>query len=254
MNESSSITKENANPILHHIDDRDKEQRTQAWLQAHPELRADFRTRSVVRCALEDAAQWNATSVNLLKNTGLWGDASRYEEAREPFLLFTPASSFTYAQGNHHSFSKQTASSNTATIPDPLTASEIFELIRHIQDPEHPHSLEALGVVKLDQIDIATNQNNQHNRITVEFTPTIPHCSMATLIGLCLSVKLQRCQLPRTHIAVQIQPGTHVSEHAINKQLQDKERLRAALENPHLLTIVNRCIANGLTQHYSAVM
>ena len=77
---------------------------------------------------------------------------------------------------------------------------------------------------------------------------------MAVLIGLCLSVKLQRCQLPRTQIQVKIQPGTHASELAINKQLQDKERLRAALENPHLLTIVNRCIANGLTQHYSAVM
>ncbi|GAX20307.1 hypothetical protein FisN_9Hh012 [Fistulifera solaris] len=240
------MMKENANPILHHIDDNDKEERTQAWLQAHPELIADFRTRSVVRCALQDAAQSNASSVNLLKNTGLWDSSSV-----EPVLLFHPAS-------NDLSAAKETNNTPTtaaSTSPDPITASEIFELIRHIQDPEHPHSLEALGVVKLNQIDIVTNNNNKHhNKITVEFTPTIPHCSMATLIGLCLSVKLQRCQLPRTHIEVKIQPGTHASEHAINKQLQDKERLRAALENPHLLTIVNRCIANGLTQHYSSVM
>ncbi|GAX13401.1 hypothetical protein FisN_9Lh012 [Fistulifera solaris] len=239
------MIKENANPILHHIDDHDKEERTQAWLQAHPELIADFRTRSVVRCALEDAAQLNATSVNLLKNTGLW-DSSNVD----PLLLFHPASNdFPIAKET-----KNTLTTAAATTSDPITAAEIFDLIRHIQDPEHPHSLEALGVVKLNQIDIATNNSNQHNKITVEFTPTIPHCSMATLIGLCLSVKLQRCQLPRTHIEVKIQPGTHASEHAINKQLQDKERLRAALENPHLLTIVNRCIANGLTQHYSSVM
>jgi metal-sulfur cluster biosynthetic enzyme len=239
------MIKENANPILHHIDDRDKEDRTQAWLQAHPELIEDFRTRSVVRCALQHAAQLNAASVNLLKNTGLW-DSSNVE----PLLLFHPAS-------NDFSIAKETNNTPTtaaATTSDPITAAEIFDLIRHIQDPEHPHSLEALGVVKLNQIDIVTNNNNQHNKITVEFTPTIPHCSMATLIGLCLSVKLQRCQLPRTHMEVKIHPGTHASEHAINKQLQDKERLRAALENPHLLTIVNRCIANGLTQHYSSVM
>jgi len=30
------------------------------------------------------------------------------------------------------------------------------------------------------------------NEIVVEFTPTIPHCSMATLIGLCIRVKLLR--------------------------------------------------------------
>ena len=32
--------------------------------------------------------------------------------------------------------------------------------------------------------------------ITIEFTPTVPHCSLATLIGLCLREKLRR-ELPR---------------------------------------------------------
>ena len=37
-----------------------------------------------------------------------------------------------------------------------------------------------------------------------------------------------------------------LSEHAVNKQLADKERVRAALENEHLLGVVDRCIAGGM--------
>ena len=46
----------------------------------------------------------------------------------------------------------------------------------------------------------------------VQFTPTIPHCSMATLIGLCLRVKLQRSLPSRFKVDVKIYPGTHSSE------------------------------------------
>lgn len=38
----------------------------------------------------------------------------------------------------------------------------------------------------------------------VHFTPTVAHCSMATLIGLCLRVKLLRCLPPRMKIDVQV--------------------------------------------------
>ena len=38
----------------------------------------------------------------------------------------------------------------------------------------------------------------------------------------------------------------HVSEKAVNKQLDDKERVRAALENEHLKGVVDRCIGNGM--------
>ncbi|KAG7169361.1 Cytosolic iron-sulfur assembly component 2B-like [Homarus americanus] len=43
-------------------------------------------------------------------------------------------------------------------------------------------------------------------------------------------------------VDVRITPGTHSSEHAINKQLSDKERVAAALENPHLLEVINKCL------------
>lgn len=65
----------------------------------------------------------------------------------------------------------------------------ISDLIREINDPEHPLTLEELHVVQEDLIEI----DNEHNTVNINFTPTIPHCSMATLIGLSIRVKLLRC-------------------------------------------------------------
>ncbi len=41
---------------------------------------------------------------------------------------------------------------------------------------------------------------------------------------------------------MRVTPGTHASEAAVNKQLADKERVAAALENGHLLDVVNKCL------------
>lgn len=113
------------------------------------------------------------------------------------------------------------------------------DLIRAINDPEHPLSLEELHVVQQNLISV----DNEHNEVKVNFTPTIPHCSMATLIGLSIRVKLLRSLPPRFKVTVEITPGTHSSEHAVNKQLADKERVAAALENSHLIEVINQCIA-----------
>uniref|UniRef100_A0AAY5K531 MIP18 family-like domain-containing protein n=2 Tax=Esox lucius TaxID=8010 RepID=A0AAY5K531_ESOLU len=87
--------------------------------------------------------------------------------------------------------------------------------------------------------------NDQQNTVGVEFTPTIPHCSMATLIGLSIKVKLLRSLPERFKIDVRITPGTHASEDAVNKQLADKERVAAALENSQLLEVVNQCLTSN---------
>lgn len=116
------------------------------------------------------------------------------------------------------------------------TVEEVFNLIRGINDPEHPLSLEELNVVQLEHIQVSDGA------VEVLFTPTIPHCSMATLIGLCIRIQLQRCLPKRLLTTVRIREGTHVSEEAINKQLMDKERVAAAIENDHLISVVNQCI------------
>lgn len=128
--------------------------------------------------------------------------------------------------------------------PEPVSIEEIYAMIRNIQDPEHPLTLEQLGVVSRSQISL------NRKKIQVRFTPTVPHCSMATHIGLCLRTKLTR-SLPQYQVRVEIEPGSHSSERAINKQLADKERVCAALENKHLLAVVNRCIRNGMTGNMS---
>lgn len=130
---------------------------------------------------------------------------------------------------------------------DTIDVDEIFDIIRNIQDPEHPLTLEQLGVVSREQISVHDRvEGGPYSTLDIRYTPTIPHCSMATQIGLCLVVKLTR-SLPAFKATVRIEPGTHASENAINKQLADKERVSAALENKHLLAIVNKCIINGMT-------
>ncbi|KAK2967002.1 hypothetical protein RJ640_003358 [Escallonia rubra] len=71
---------------------------------------------------------------------------------------------------------------------------EIFDILLStirfidIKDPEHPYSLEELKVITEDAIEV----DDQRSHVRVTFTPTIEHCSMATVIGLCLRVKLMR--------------------------------------------------------------
>ncbi|XP_039619183.1 cytosolic iron-sulfur assembly component 2B [Polypterus senegalus] len=132
-----------------------------------------------------------------------------------------------------------TAEDEDEDFVDPIDDREIFDLIRSINDPEHPLSLEELNVVEQMRVHV----NDNESTVSVEFTPTIPHCSMATLIGLSIKVKLLRSLPDRFKIDVHISPGTHASEQAVNKQLADKERVAAALENTHLLEVVNQCLS-----------
>uniref|UniRef100_A0A7S3I1S4 MIP18 family-like domain-containing protein n=1 Tax=Favella ehrenbergii TaxID=182087 RepID=A0A7S3I1S4_9SPIT len=108
-------------------------------------------------------------------------------------------------------------------------------MIRHITDPEHPNSLEELAVLNLEDIHV----NLPTNEVQVYFTPTIPNCGMATLIGLMIRVKLIRSLPMRFKVDIYIKAGKHEQEAEINKQLNDKERVLAALENPNLLRMVN---------------
>ena len=124
------------------------------------------------------------------------------------------------------------------SVHDEIDAREVFDLLRSINDPEHPLTLEELNVLQEAHIEV----NDPESRVEVYFTPTIPHCSMATLIGLSIRVRLLRALPERFKVDVKIRPGTHASEQAVNKQLADKERVAAALENAHLLDVVNQCL------------
>ncbi|XP_026166507.1 cytosolic iron-sulfur assembly component 2A isoform X1 [Mastacembelus armatus] len=120
-------------------------------------------------------------------------------------------------------------------------ALEVYDVIRSIRDPEKPNTLEELEVVT-EKCVVVQELGEDEYLIIIKFSPTVPHCSLATLIGLCLQVKLQRC-LPFKHkLEIYISEGTHSTEEDINKQINDKERVAAAMENPNLREIVEQCV------------
>ncbi len=99
--------------------------------------------------------------------------------------------------------------------------------------------------------------DDDKNLVEVTFVPTIPHCSMATLIGLCIRVKLLRSLPERFKLDINVKEGSHASEdqgnvlrwktyNVVNKQLNDKERVAAAMENAQLLEVVNNCLATSI--------
>ncbi|KAI4845511.1 hypothetical protein E4T44_05572 [Aureobasidium sp. EXF-8845] len=115
---------------------------------------------------------------------------------------------------------------------------EIFDLISTISDPEHPLSLGSLAVVSLPDIFILppASPNSKISTVRVLVTPTITHCSLATVIGL-------GSLPPRFRVDVRIKEGTHASDEATNKQLGDKERVAAAMENGTLVGVIQKMLS-----------
>ncbi|CAD2222053.1 Iron-sulfur cluster assembly protein, putative [Angomonas deanei] len=133
---------------------------------------------------------------------------------------------------------EELAAERDDSVDDPIDAWEVFEMIRRIRDPEHPNTLEQLRVV--DPSIITVNWKKKHVR--VNFTPTVPHCSLTTLIGLSIRLQLERNLPQYTKVDVYLTPGSHDQEEQVNKQLNDKERVAAALENQNLLRVVESCV------------
>jgi metal-sulfur cluster biosynthetic enzyme len=238
--------KDNANPIIHDVS-RDASASTwESLLEdelANNNSGGDTPANRAIRQALSDST--TTTTTTGAEQRPIRSVAPR----RAPFPWSTAAAAVVAEhhrrhqpkQGEKRGTEEKEEDKNEPKYGDPLSADEIFAYVRNIQDPEHPLTLEQLGVVSREQIDVSTPPY-----VRIRFTPTIPHCSMATLIGLSITVKLLRSVPTKCKVFVKIEPGTHNSESSINKQLADKERVCAALENKHLLGIVNKCIAEGL--------
>eukprot|EP00866_Antonospora_locustae_P000729 jgi/Antlo1/729/163 len=132
-----------------------------------------------------------------------------------------------------------------------ISRETIFELIRDIRDPEHPYSLERLGVVRPDDIDVGeirgTTEALKHRGlplkyVSIVFRPTIPHCSMAGVIGLAIKLQMLKYVGEEYWTRVFVAEDTHVSWRALCKQLNDKDRVMAALENVHMVEMLDSII------------
>lgn len=62
-------------------------------------------------------------------------------------------------------------------------------------------------------LQIKQNKEHNVNIVRVEFNPTVPHCSLATLIGLCIRIKLQRNMPYPIKLDIYIKSGAHTTEH-----------------------------------------
>ncbi|XP_045593324.1 cytosolic iron-sulfur assembly component 2A isoform X2 [Procambarus clarkii] len=122
-------------------------------------------------------------------------------------------------------------------------AATVYDALRTVRDPEKDATLEDLDVIKEEGIKV-TRLNHDKFLINIEFVPTVPHCSLATLIGLCIRVKLSRSLVCPYKADINIAPGTHNTEVEVNKQINDKERVAAALENPNLSKVVEECLTD----------
>ena len=58
---------------------------------------------------------------------------------------------------------------------DEIDNYEVFDIVRYINDPEHPLTLEQLHIVQPERIQV----DQQNQCIKLQFTPTIFHCSLA---------------------------------------------------------------------------
>jgi len=117
------------------------------------------------------------------------------------------------------------------------------DLISNISDPEHPLTLGSLSVVNLPDISLRPlSPTSPLTVLTVLVTPTITHCSLATVIGLGVRVRLEQALPPRFRVDVRIKEGTHSTAEQVNRQLGDKERVAAALENTTLMGVIRKML------------
>lgn len=121
------------------------------------------------------------------------------------------------------------------------------DLIAPISDPEHPLTLGSLSVVNLPDIHLSPTFPDKGaalplTTLTVLVTPTITHCSLATVIGLGVRVRLEQALPPRFRVDVRIKEGTHSTAEQVNRQLGDKERVAAALENGTLMGVLRKML------------
>ncbi|QPG95258.1 hypothetical protein C2857_007914 [Epichloe festucae Fl1] len=132
--------------------------------------------------------------------------------------------------------------------PEPIDEQEIFDLISTISDPEHPVSLGQLSIVNINDIHITPSpvhgvpDPNTIVQVVVEITPTVTHCSLATVLGLGVRVRLEQCLPPNYRVDVLCRENTHSQDDQVNKQLADKERVAAALENDSLKGVLDKML------------
>lgn len=105
-----------------------------------------------------------------------------------------------------------------------------------------------MSVINLPDIKITPSPSlgmpstNTIVNVFVEVTPTITHCSLATVLGLAVRVRLEQTLPPNYRVDVRCKENSHAQDDQVNKQLADKERVAAALENDNLRGVLDKML------------
>jgi metal-sulfur cluster biosynthetic enzyme len=189
-----------------------------------------------------------STATSGVPGSGLHGQSSLFRRLDSPPELFLDpfAANFSSTKGND-SESETDSIDNDDNAVEVIDEQEIYDLISTISDPEHPLSLGELAVVNLPHITIKSHSPTEgskpsYSTVEVGVTPTVNHCSLATVIGLGIRVRLEQSLPPRYRIDVRIREGTHATADQVNKQLNDKERVAAAMENSTLMAVLTKML------------
>jgi metal-sulfur cluster biosynthetic enzyme len=87
----------------------------------------------------------------------------------------------------------------------------VLDAIGCIRDPERPCTLEELGVITEESVEVTKSQSSFHIIITWE--PTAPHCAFANNIGLSMLYKIKQ-ELSEINMKVQVilKEGSHLTK------------------------------------------
>lgn len=155
--------KENANPTIMSVDNGRSHARRApfdwAQLGSFENTEGNWVPTSaedgaIYRALIDTAKATNGKNVKLLENAGL---AIPTFSTSETFHV--PSFSF-----SNYDESKTDSSSDDDKrkefTRDKISAEEIFDIIRTIEDPEHPNTLEELGVVSLEQVEVIDEEDS----------------------------------------------------------------------------------------------
>ena len=107
-------------------------------------------------------------------------------------------------------------------------------------------------MVQSDLVDVkyfknGPNEKDQVPYIEITWVPTVPNCHLAMTIALSITTKLNR-NLPeilnhdKYKVKILVQDGKHQTKKEIDKQVSDKERVLAAMENEHVANAIEDLI------------
>jgi hypothetical protein len=112
---------------------------------------------AIYRALVDSAKATNGKNVTLLQNAGLFIPT---DAASETFNV----PSFAFSNYEEEESKIDTSSSKDDKEKefsrDKMSAEEIFDIIRTIQDPEHPNTLEELGVVSLEHVEVIDDESS----------------------------------------------------------------------------------------------